>query len=79
LLLNELHLPFAHAWGGDAEDAVLLLSAYRHAGRAAFSIPIGVASRVLKAALRRGYSVIIPPIFWLVWRIPIGSRNVSDE
>jgi hypothetical protein len=32
-----------------------------------------------EAALRRGYSVIIPPIFWFVWRIPIGSRNVSDE
>ena len=35
---------------------MLLLSAYRHAGRAAFSIPIGVALRVLKAGLDEGIS-----------------------
>jgi Ca2+-binding EF-hand superfamily protein len=38
-----------------------------------------VTRKRLEGRLRRGYFVIIPPIFWFVWRIPIGSRNVSDE
>ena len=29
--------------------------------------------------LRRGPSVIVPPPFSFIWRIPIGTRNVSDE
>jgi hypothetical protein len=29
--------------------------------------------------LRRGSSVIIPPIFSFVWRIPIVATNESDE